>query len=195
MVQIDNTIVSFDIFERYFCCNINACLGACCVEGESGAPLEDDEIASISANYKQIEPFLTKKGRLLIEKYGFFVVDIDGDKVTPIIDGKECAFCYFDGEVCKCGIEKAWNNKLISFQKPVSCHLYPIRITKYTNYDAINFHVWKVCKPAVALGKSSQLPVYQFLKAPLIRKYGQEWFEKLVIAARELEEANFINKK
>lgn len=186
MVQIDNTIISFDIFDKHFCCNLSACLGACCVEGESGAPLENDEISLISDNYTQIRPLITSKGRQIIEKLGFFVEDIDGDKVTPIIEGKECAYCYFEGEICKCAIEKAWNKKLIKFQKPISCHLYPIRITKYQNFDAINLHSWKICRPALILGKSTQIPVYQFLKEPLIRKYGQDWYSQIEIAAKEL---------
>jgi len=189
MISIDNTLISDDVFEKKFVCDLNACKGACCVAGESGAPLEKEELPLIEEAYEIVKPYLNKKGRNALEKHGPWVLDSDGDYTTTLV-GKEqeCAFVVFDenpagaGKIAKCAIEMAHKDGLIEWQKPISCHLYPIRVTHHKNYDAVNYHKWAVCKPACACGEKLDVPVYKFLKTPLIRAYGKEWFAKLELA-------------
>jgi hypothetical protein len=188
MVQIDDKIIHLDIFKEHFLCDLPKCLGSCCVEGESGAPLEEEETEILDRIYPKIKHLLSPEAVEIIEKNGTWETDSDGDKVTPIIHGRECVYTYFDGEgVCKCAIEKAYNEGLVDFKKPVSCHLYPIRVDKYPNYEALNYHVWPVCNPARELGKQIGLPVFRFLKEPIIRKYGERFYEEMEDVAKELE--------
>ncbi len=185
MIQIDHTIVSIDIINEHFACNLSACKGACCVEGDSGAPLETEEVKILESIYPEIKPFLRKEGVEAIENQGKYVVDNDGEYVTPLVQGKECAYVVFDQNgVSKCGIELAYENRKISFKKPISCHLYPIRITKYKNFDAVNYHEWHVCSAAKSCGKSKKIRLFEFLKDALIRKYGEEWYRKLEFVNR-----------
>ena len=154
MIQIDDTIVSFDFFDKQFCCDLAVCKGICCIEGDSGAPLEQEELTEL----EQVLPFiwddLPKKSKEVIEKQGLAYVDVEGDLVTSIVDGKECVFAYTDEKgFCRCAIEKAWKEGKISFRKPISCHLYPARLTKYTRFTAVNFHSWNICRCANLLGK------------------------------------------
>ncbi len=187
MISIDNTRISDDIVEEKFVCDLIKCKGACCVGGESGAPLEEDEKEILENIYDKVKPYLTKEGIEAIEKYGLYVKDMDDDLVTPLINGDgACAYTIFENGIAHCGIEKAYREKKIDFQKPISCHLYPIRITKYKNYDAVNYHEWDLCKPACARGKKLQVPVYIFLKDSLVRKYGSDWYEKLKLAAGKI---------
>lgn len=184
MISIDNTLISDDVFEKKFVCDLNACKGACCVAGESGAPLEKEELPLIEEAYEIVKPYLNKKGLKALEKHGPWVLDSDGDYTTTLV-GKEqeCAFVVFDdNKIAKCSIEMAHKDGLIEWQKPISCHLYPIRVTHHKNYDAVNYHKWAVCKPACACGEKLDVPVYKFLKTPLIRAYGKEWFKKLELA-------------
>ncbi|MDP4205740.1 MAG: DUF3109 family protein [Bacteroidota bacterium] len=184
MIQIDNTIVSFDVLEKYFLCDLKQCKGICCVEGASGAPLTEEEAKIVEDAYPEIEPYLPAKSKEEIALQGYSVIDQDGDLVTPIINGKECVYAYEDKVgVTKCGIEKAFLDGKISFRKPISCHLYPIRITEYEEFDAVNYERIEICKAARACGLAERLPVYRFLREPLIRKYGEEWYAKLEIAA------------
>jgi uncharacterized protein DUF3109 len=187
MLQIDNTIVSLDVIEKKFACNLTACNGACCIQGDSGAPLEHEELELIDEVYPIIQPFMTKKGIDAVERQGTYTIDLDGDYVTPLVDNRECAYAYFENNLALCAIEKAYYDKLISFQKPVSCHLYPIRIKKYDDFDGINYDKNEICKPALELGKKKGTPIYQYVKVALIRKYGKEWFEKLEYAAKNLK--------
>lgn len=188
MVQIDDKIISLDVFKEHFLCDLPKCLGSCCVEGESGAPLEEEETKVLDEIYPKIKHLLSPEAVEIIEKNGTWETDSDGDKVTPIIHGRECVYTYFDGEgVCKCAIEKAYNEGLVDFKKPVSCHLYPIRVDKYPNYEALNYHVWPVCNPARELGKQIGLPVFRFLKDPIVRKYGERFYEEMEDVAKELE--------
>jgi hypothetical protein len=187
MLQIENSILSLDILEKKFACNLKKCKGACCVHGDSGAPLEDEEAELLRKIYPKLKPFLREKGIQAIEQQGTSVIDSDGDKVTPLVNGRECAYVIFDGIVAKCGIEKAFENKAVTFQKPVSCHLYPIRVTKYSSFDALNYHQWDICKHAITNGKEKDIPLYIYLAAPLIRKYGEEWYSQLKIASVELK--------
>jgi hypothetical protein len=185
MLQIDNTIISLDIFEKKFACEISMCKGACCVLGDSGAPLEESEAEIMDDVFEQVRPFMRAEGLEAVEKQGAFVIDSDGDKVTPLVNGKECAFVIFEGKVAKCAIEKAFEHKATTFRKPISCHLYPIRITKYSTFEALNYHKWNICKHAVTCGKKANIPLFQYLAEPLIRKYGKDWYNQLKLASEE----------
>ncbi len=181
MISIENTLISEDILEKKFVCDLNACKGACCVAGDSGAPLDKEELPLLEAVLEKVKPFMTKKGLKAVEKNGSHVIDGDGDYTTTLVsDGAECAFVYFDEQkIAKCAIEKAYLEKKIDWQKPISCHLYPIRITKYKTYDAVNYNKWNICAPACTCGEKLDVPVYKFLKTPLIRKYGKDWYKQL----------------
>ncbi|MCE3279204.1 MAG: hypothetical protein K0S44_1395 [Bacteroidetes bacterium] len=185
MIAIDNTIVSEHLLEKKFVCDLNACKGECCVAGDSGAPLDFDEIAIMEDIWKDVKPYLPKDGVKAIEKQGVFVIDDDGDYTTPLVKGKHCAFTIFDKDIAKCGIEQAYLDGKVKWKKPISCHLYPVRITKYKDYDAVNYHKWEVCKPACECGAKLDVldvPVYKFLKGPLVRKYGEDWYKQLELA-------------
>ena len=191
MIQIGDKVIGFEMFARKFVCDIARCKGICCYEGDSGAPLEDDEVKLLDEIYPQIEPYLTEQERAEVAKQGKWVVDDDGDKVTPIIGGCECVYtmCEPDG-TWKCAIEQAYNDGKINFRKPISCHLYPIRVTHYRTFDAINFHEWDACcKPALELGEKLGVPVYKFLKEPIVRAWGEEFYNEMEIAAAEIEKA------
>lgn len=184
MIEIGRTLVSDDLVETKFVCDLNACKGACCVHGDSGAPLEEEETKILDEIFPKIKPYLTEKGIHAIEKEGQWMVDTDGDKVTPLVDGnKECAYTVFEKGMALCGIEQAWKDGKIKFQKPISCHLYPVRITAYKKFDAVNYETWNICKPACACGEKLEVPVYKFVKTALIRKYGSEWYKQLENAA------------
>ena len=183
MIAIDNTLVSEELLEKKFVCDLTACKGACCVEGESGAPLEAEETGILEEEFENIKPFLRPEGIAAINKQGKYIVDIDGDFVTPLVRGAECAYATFDERgIAKCGIEQAFNAGKTHFKKPVSCHLYPIRITKLPDAEALNYHYWPVCDPARSCGARLDVKVYRFLKEAIIRKYGEEYFEKLEAA-------------
>lgn len=188
MIQVDDKIISFDVFEKKFVCDLSACKGACCVEGDAGAPLTDKELDVLPYIYDEVKPYMRTEGIVEIEKQGFFVVDSDGDNTTPLVNNKECAFVVFDeNEMAKCTIEQAYNDGKIDFKKPISCHLFPIRIKEYRDFDAVNYEAINICKPACDCGDQLQVPVYNFLKEPLIRLYGEEWYGKLIEAARLLK--------
>jgi len=187
MIPIGNTIVSDEVIKEKFVCDLSKCKGACCVEGESGAPLEEEELEILEKIYDDVKPYLTKEGITAIEKKGYYHKDSDGDWVTPLVKAKgACAYTIFENGIAQCGIEKAYREGKIDFQKPVSCHLYPVRITKYKDYDAVNYHEWEICAPACKLGKQLKVPVYVFLKDSLVRKYGISWYEELKLAAGKL---------
>jgi hypothetical protein len=185
MISIDNTLISEDILDRRFVCDLNACKGACCVAGDSGAPLDKDELEVLTSIVEKVKPYMVPKGIRAVEKHGAYVIDSDGDYTTTLVsEGAECAFVYFDEtNTAKCAIEKAYNEGVVKWKKPISCHLYPIRISKYRKFDAVNYNTWDVCKPACECGKKLDVPVYKFLKEPLIRKYGKDWFMQLEKAA------------
>jgi hypothetical protein len=181
MIAIDKTLVSEDLLDKKFVCDLNACKGACCVAGDSGAPLDKEELPVLDSILEAVKPYMVKKGIKAIEKSGAYVLDGDGDYTTTLVSpGAECAFVYFDEtKIAKCAIEKAFNEGKITWKKPISCHLYPVRITKHKSYDAVNYHKWNVCEPACKCGTKLDVPVYKFLKEPLIRKYGKDWFKQL----------------
>lgn len=196
MIEIGDKLISEDIFSEEFVCNLARCKGACCVEGDAGAPLDADETKILADIFPKIKEYLRPEGIAAIEAQGTHVVDIDGDLVTPLVNGRECAYVVFDTQgVTKCGIEKAYENGAVEWQKPISCHLYPIRAVEYRNFTALNYHEWPICSPACELGKELQVPVYKFLKTPLIRKYGEEFYETLSDAAEEWERAFGENKQ
>lgn len=191
MIQIDDTIISLDVIQQQFVCNLSKCKGICCVEGDSGAPLDQDELPILEEIYDKVAPCLREEGRQSIEKQGKYVTDFEGDYVTPLIDNKECAYVIFDDKnIAKCGIEKAYEEGKVSWKKPISCHLYPIRLHQYKKFLALNYDEWHICSDACVLGKELKVKVYEFLKEPLIRKFGQEWYEQLVIAADEIRNTN-----
>jgi hypothetical protein len=188
MILLDNTIISEDILEKNFICNLSACKGACCIEGDFGAPITEEEIETIGAELSNILPFLNSESVNEINKKGIWEKDIDGDLVTTCLPSGECNFSIKESDgTLKCGIEQANKAGKSSIQKPLSCHLYPIRISKVGNYDAVNYHKWDICKPACKLGDEHKLPVFQFLKIPLIRKFGTEWFNELSFVAAQWE--------
>ncbi len=182
MIQVGEILVSDDIKEVEFVCNLEKCKGACCVEGDLGAPLEEDELETMKSIQKAIAPYLTKEGLAAIKEQGPYILDEDGDYSTPTISGKECAYALYDNNgVLKCGIEQAYLDGKVGFRKPISCHLYPIRITKNKKgFEAVNYHKWNICSAACTLGQALQVPLYKFLKEPLIRKYGTAWYAELV---------------
>jgi hypothetical protein len=181
MILVGNTVISDDIKDSYFVCNLDKCKGACCLEGDLGAPLEEDELQKLEEVYEHVKPYLSEKGVQEIERQGKYIKDYEDDFSTPTIEGKECAYAIFDEKgILKCGIEQAYLDGKTDFQKPLSCHLYPIRITQYEEYDALNYDRWSICNAACSFGKSLNVPLYKFLKNALIRKYGNEWYRELV---------------
>lgn len=195
MIQIDDTIIALDIIEENFLCDLSACKGECCVEGDSGAPLEDEEVKKLEEVLPHVWDELSPEARTIIEKQGVAYKDTDGEMVTSIVNGKDCVFTYYDEKgICKCAIEKAYKDGKIDFYKPVSCHLYPIRLQRYREFLAVNYHRWRVCKAAVALGDKEGLKIYQFLKEPLIRRFGEAWYNELCIAAEEVAKMKAENK-
>lgn len=180
MLAIDKTLVSLDLLERYFVCDLSACKGACCVKGDAGAPLTDEEIDLLENIVDDILPYLDEEGKAMIDKKGVFEIDVDGDKGTALLENGRCAFALVDDNgLVSCGIEKAEMAGKIDFKKPISCHLYPVRITEYKEYDAVNYNKWEICKPACECGAKLDVPLYKFLKDALIRKYGKGWYEEL----------------
>lgn len=186
MLQIQDTLVSLDLIDEYFCCDLNACLGECCIEGDAGAPIAEAEAEAITEHLDEIMPMLTPAARRVIEEQGPVYRDCEGDLVTSIVDGRECVFTtYAPGGKCLCALEAASRAGKLPPLKPISCHLYPIRIKDYGTFKAVNYHRWKICKPAVACGRRSGLRVYQFLREPLVRHFGQEWYDELDRTATE----------
>lgn len=187
VIEIEDKVLSRDIFEKKFVCDLAACKGACCVEGSSGAPLDEEEVHILEKIYDDVKPFLTAKGIKAIEKQGQWVIDADGDHVTPLVSKeKECAYTIFENGMALCGIEKAFKAGATDFRKPISCHLYPIRTRKYAKFEALNYDVWHLCEPACACGEKLQVPVYKFLKEALVRKYGEEFYKMVEAAAEEV---------
>ena len=180
MIEVQDILVHEDVISESFVCNLSKCKGICCVEGDAGAPLEATETAILAEIYPKIKHLLAPKGIEAIETYGTSVIDADGDLTTPCVDGnKECAYVTFEQGITKCAIEKAYEEGLVDWKKPISCHLYPIRITKYPEFDVLNYDRWHICHDACTFGRELKVPVYQFLKEPLIRKYGLEWYTEL----------------
>jgi len=186
MIEIGKTLISENIIEEKFVCNIAACKGECCVQGDAGAPLVEDEKKILEDIFDKVKPFITEKGIKSVEEFGAWTTDEFDELVTPLIDGKECAYTVFDDNgVAKCGIEDAYNAGAITWRKPQSCHLYPIRITEYSEFTAVNYHEWDICSAACVLGEELKVPVYKFLKEPLITQFGADWYKELEFVADE----------
>ena len=187
LVEIEDKIISTQIFERQFVCDLSACKGACCIEGNGGAPVTKEEVAIIEAHLDKILPFMRPEGIEAIEAQCVVYEDDDLEPATTLVKGKECAFVYFDQtNTAKCAIEKAHREGQIDFIKPISCHLYPIRTKKFDQYTALNYEKWDICAPACACGEKLNVPVFKFLKEPLIRAFGPDFYKELEVVSREL---------
>lgn len=188
MFQLGKTIVSESIIEKDFVCNLSACKGACCVAGDAGAPLEESELQILKDIYPEVKPFLRKEGIAAIEAQGVYTTNDFGEHETTLINNADCAYVIYDEKkTALCGIEEAYNSGLISWKKPVSCHLYPIRIRDYSEFSAVNYDKWEICDDACSLGKELQVPVYKFVKQALIRKFGEDWYTELEKVADQHE--------
>ncbi|MFY0712353.1 DUF3109 family protein [Seonamhaeicola sp. NFXS20] len=185
MFQLGKTIVSEDILKKDFVCNLSACKGACCIDGDAGAPLDKDETQILEDIYPKVKPFLRKEGIDAIERQGAYITTEDGELETPLINNADCAYVIFDeNDVALCGIEEAYNQGEISWKKPVSCHLYPIRVANYSEFSAVNYHKWQICDDACELGEELGVPIYKFVKEALIRKFGEDWYVELEKVAK-----------
>lgn len=180
MIIVDDILVSDEIKEIVFECNLPVCKGDCCVIGDAGAPLDEKEISILEDDIDDIKPYMTDRGLEVINRVGVFEYDTDGEYVTPLVDEVECSFVYFEDSISYCSIEKAYLEGKTKFQKPISCHLYPIRLSKIGPSTAINYHKWNICSSALITGKKTGTPLYKYLKIPLIRKFGKTWYDKLV---------------
>lgn len=180
MIIIQDTLVSEEIFENEFVCDLNACKGACCIEGSSGAPLDPEETGILDEIFETVKPYLLQEGIDAIAQKGKYEMDDDGDLVTPLVgDHGACAYVVRDQNgIAKCGIEQAYLDGKINWRKPLSCHLYPIRLKALKEYVAVNYHRWQVCEPACSCGKQLGVPVFRFLREPLIRRFGESWYQE-----------------
>lgn len=188
MFQLGKTIVSEDILEKEFVCNLSKCKGACCVKGEAGAPLDKSEVDILKEIYPKVKPLLRSEGIKAIEEQGTSIVSDFGELETPLVNGEECAYVTFDeNNITKCGIEEAYNKGLVDWRKPISCYLYPVRVKDYSEFSAVNYHKWDICDDACSLGKELKMPVYKFTKEALIRKFGDDWYLELEKVAKDQE--------
>ena len=185
MIRIDDNIISLDLLEKKFLCNLPLCLGNCCRYGDSGAPLTSDEVNILEDLKDRINPYLRESGKRAIEEKGTSMCDFEGEMVTPLIGAEECAYTIMEGNIFMCGIEKAWSEGKISFRKPLSCHLFPVRIKQYSEFRAVNYEEWSICMAARDKGRADGVYAYEFLKEPLIRALGENVYEQICIAARE----------
>jgi len=188
MIEIDDKIVSADLLRECFACDLGQCKGLCCVEGNAGAPLEKEEAATLEKEYPNYKPCMTPEGIEAVERQGFMVVDDEGDCTTPLVDDAQCAYAYQENGVTLCAIEKAWAEGRTTFRKPISCHLYPIRLVRFSNgTTGLNYHRWSVCASARACGRKSGLPVYKALKEAIVRRFGEEFYKALEAAEQLLK--------
>ena len=179
MILHHNTLISLDIVQKKFFCHLEKCKGACCVEGDYGAPLDDPEIFDINENLLFIRENMTIEAKELLEKDGFYEKDPFDIYVTKCVSKADCIFCFKEDKIARCAIEKAYFDNKTTFRKPVSCHLYPIRVSRMETYEALNYHEWDICEPARILGDELGMPLYKFLKEALVRKYGKKWYAEL----------------
>lgn len=186
MLLIKDTLVSLDLIERFFVCDLDVCLGQCCIDGDAGAPLLPEEKMAIDENIDKILPLVNPAARKIIEEEGSSYVDEEGDLVTQIVGGRDCVFTtYAEGGKCLCALEKGYREGILPHLKPSSCHLYPVRLKPCGDLTAVNLHRWKICKSAEILGRKKGIRAYKFLKEPLIRKFGEDWYEELCTTAEE----------
>ena len=186
MLEIQNTLVTLNLIERFFCCDLSRCLGQCCIDGDAGAPVTPEEVDLLREVLPEVWNDLAPEARRVIEEQGVSYVDEEGDLVTSIVNGRDCVFtCYAEGGMCLCAIEKAYREGRVKWRKPMSCALYPVRLKEYDGFTAVNLHRWKICKCAEVLGRREGLRAYQFLRGPLIDRFGQEWYDELAATAEE----------
>lgn len=191
LIEVKDKIVSLDLFKKNFVCDLNACKGACCVEGDEGAPLTLEEVDILEDILEDIKPYMRPEGIAEVEKNGVFYMALDREPVTTLVNKQECAFVYFDEKgITKCAIEKAYLEGKTTFKKPISCHLYPIREKKFKDYTALSYNKWSICDPACKLGDELKVPVYRFLKEPIIRAYGEEFYDELEIINEEIKKVD-----
>lgn len=183
MLQIKDTLVSLDLAERFFCCDLDQCLGQCCIDGDAGAPITEAEREILENLTPALMPELLPVAQEEIKTNGVAYVDEEGDLVTSIIDGRNCVYtCYAEGGKCLCAIDRAYREGRCSWRKPISCYLYPLRLTEYPTFTAVNYHRWKICRSAESNGRKLGIRLYQFMREPLIERFGQEWYDELVEA-------------
>ncbi len=194
MFQIGSTVVSRDILEKRFVCNLFQCRGNCCVYGDAGAPIEAEEVEIIKTNFNKIHPYLQKNAIKSIENQGFAVKDDEGELVTPLVEGKECVYCYYEKGIARCAIEKAYMDGKISFRKPISCWLYPIRVSRLNDIHALVLHRWNICASGYSRGEKEGIPVYRYLKEPLVARFGREWYNELENVAEEWAKQNTLHE-
>lgn len=186
MIQINDTLVSLDVIESYFECDLDSCLGECCIEGDAGAPLTLEEADKLNEQLPELIPLMTPRAQETAHAQGASYIDEEGDLVTNIVDGRDCIFTFYaPGGKCLCLLEKLRREGRTEFFKPISCSLYPVRLKNYGGVTAVNYHRWKLCKCAEILGRKNKVRVYEFLKEPLIRRFGERWYEELELTARE----------
>ena len=194
MLRIDDTIFSFDILEKKFICDLPVCIGNCCRYGDSGAPLMASEVKILDDILDIVKPYLRPEGIAAIDEKGTSITDFENEMVTPLVGNEECAYTILKGNILMCGIEQAWIDGKISFRKPVSCHLFPVRIKYYSDFRAVNYIELSICAPARKTGQNDRIYVYEFLKEPLIRALGEEMYKELCIAANELRKNKTLKK-
>ena len=190
MIEVGGHLVSEELIKENFICHLEKCKGACCIEGDAGAPLLESEIQILADIYPSVKPYMTAKGIETVEKFGTSVKNLDDDLTTPCVDGnKECAYVTWEGGITKCAIEKAYEDGKVNWKKPISCHLYPIRLTAYPEFDMLRYDRWSICSSACSFGDEHLVKIYQFLKDPLIRKYGEAWYQELEENAKAFNQA------
>ena len=192
MLRIGDSIFSLDVLEKNFKCNLPHCLGNCCRYGDSGAPLADSEIIILDEIWPVVKNYLRPEGIQVIEKEGTSTTDFENDRVTPLIGNEECAYTVLENDILKCGIENAWNDGMTSFRKPLSCHLFPVRIKQFSGFKAVNYSELSICSSARETGINEGIYLYEFLKEPLIRALGDKIYNELCAAARELRKTRKI---
>lgn len=189
MIEIEGKIVSLDLLRECFACDLSRCKGICCVEGNAGAPLEEEEVAILRDNFDKYRPYLKGEGIDAIEKQGFAVIDEDGELTTPLIDDAECVYSFEEDGITYCAVERAWREGKLEFCKPVSCHLYPIRVARFSDGSlGLNYHRWNVCASAVECGKRLGIPVYQALRGPIESYFGPDFYAALEEAEKYIED-------
>jgi hypothetical protein len=185
MLQIDDTIVSLALLEKKFSCDLKACKGSCCRYGDTGAPLTAEEAATLERIWPDLWPYLRPEGIRAAEEQGTSLADIEGELVTPLVNNEECAYTVIEDGIYKCGIEMAFNAGAVDFRKPLSCHLFPLRVKQYSSFRAVNYEEWAICRPGVAAGVKKNSPLWAYLRDPLVRAFGEEWYGKLKWSAEE----------
>ncbi|MDE5625365.1 MAG: DUF3109 family protein [Muribaculaceae bacterium] len=186
MLEIQDTLVTLDLAEEYFCCDLDKCLGACCIEGDAGAPVSLEEIGKLEEVFPEVKADMLPRAVEEVAENGVAYPDADGEMVTTLLDGANCAFCTFaKGGVCLCAIDKAYREGRVAWRKPSSCALYPVRIKQYPTFTAVNYHRWSICRDAIANGRKLGIRLYQFLEGPLTERFGQEWYAELKEACEE----------